>query len=380
MNNEALLQLVERIAGGTATEEEIYKYNAWCDTFRGTEQEIPGLDEIKLWNLKQIQHSITSQSKFRFLNIKLIAVAASILIVFSIGLFYFTATKNEGVKNSLEVNDIRPGKNKATLIFASGQTVELSDTKSGLVVSSTELTYNDGSALISTNNSSQNNLNNTKTGQLIASTPRGGTYQLTLPDGTKVWLNAASSLNFPSKFIGKQRIVTLNGEAYFEVAKDKVHPFIVQSKNQQVQVLGTHFNINSYEDEASVKTTLMEGSVRIISKELKNNSEQRILKPGQQSSFTNNTITIAEVNIDQALAWKNGEFMFNDESIASIMRKISRWYNVDIVFDGIDPNEKFWGSISRFADISKVLENIQLTGGIHFEIKGRKIYVQKENK
>ncbi|WP_316838194.1 FecR family protein [Pedobacter nutrimenti] len=379
MNNEALLQLVERIAGGTATEDEIYRYNAWCDTFRGTEQEIPGLEEIKLWNLKQIQHSITPKSKFRFLNIKYIA-AASILIVLSVGLFYFMVTKNEAVKNSLQVNDIRPGKNKATLTLASGQSIELSDTKSGLVIGSTELTYNDGSALTSTSISSQNNLSIAKNVQLMASTPRGGTYQLILPDGTKVWLNAASSLNFPSKFIGKQRIVTLKGEAYFEVAKDKVHPFIVQSKSQQVEVLGTHFNINSYEDEGAIKTTLMEGSVRVISKELKNNSEQKILKPGQQSSFANNTITIAEANTDEALAWKNNEFVFHDESIASIMRKISRWYDVDVVFEGVDPNEKFWGSISRFSNISKVLENLQLTGEIHFEIKDRKVYVQKENK
>ena len=379
MNNEALLQLVERIANGTANEDDIYKYNAWCDAYRGTEQEIPRLEEIKLWNLKQIQHSIAPQPKLRFLNTKYIA-AASILVVFSVGLLYFTSTKNEVVKNPSQVNDIRPGKNKATLTLASGQTIELSDTKSGLVVGSTGLTYNDGSELTSTSISSQNKPSIAKNAQLMASTPRGGTYQLILPDGTKIWLNAASSLIFPSKFIGKQRIVTLNGEAYFEVAKDKVHPFIVQSKNQQVQVLGTHFNINSYEDEGAIKTTLMEGSVRVINKELKNNSEQRILKPGQQSSFTNNSLTVAEVNIDEALAWKNNEFMFKDESIASIMRKISRWYDVDVEFDGIDPNEKYWGSISRFVNISKVLENLQLTGEIHFEIKGRKVYVQKETK
>lgn len=380
MNNEELLQIVERIANATATEEEIYKYNAWCDSFRGSEQEVPRLDEIRHWNFKQIQHVIVPQQKIRFLNFKLITAAASILIIFCIGLFYFLKPQKELSKVASHVNKIRPGRNRATLTLASGKTIELSGSKTGLVVGSTELTYNDGSALVSSNNSSLHKLDHAKTVQLIASTPRGGTYQLTLPDGTKVWLNAASTLNFPSKFSDKQRIVTLNGEAYFEVAKDKAHPFIVQSKNQQVQVLGTHFNINSYDDEPDIKTTLMEGSVNVINDDLKNNKQQRVLRPGQQLSFTNNKITVAEVNINDALAWKNNEFVFNDEPIASIMRKISRWYDVDIVFDGIDPNEKFWGSNPRFADISKVLENLQLTKEVYFEIKGRKIYVRKENK
>ncbi|MNX85526.1 fec operon regulator FecR [compost metagenome] len=212
-----------------------------------------------------------------------------------------------------------------------------------------------------------------KTSYNTIETPKGGQYQLILPDGSKVWLNAASSLTFPTSFVSlKTRKVELIGEAYFEIAKNKTSPFIVKSAKQEVKVLGTHFNINSYADEQSTTTTLLEGSVNIVSL---NKAENIILKPGQQSTLNNNKINVTEINTEEAIAWKNGLFIFNDENIKSIMKKIARWYNVEITFKGNLDHVSFVGNYARNKDLESLLENIELTEKVHFKIEGRRIEV-----
>jgi ferric-dicitrate binding protein FerR (iron transport regulator) len=204
-------------------------------------------------------------------------------------------------------------------------------------------------------------------------TPRGGQYEVMLPDGTKVWLNSASSLTYPVTFAGKERRVELTGEAYFEVAKNTSSPFFVKTSGQTVKVLGTHFNINSYEDEKCVKTTLLEGSVVITSD---GNKQAVNLKPGQQSvnkaaSFD----VINEADIDEAVAWKNGKFLFRNTDLQTVMRQLSRWYDVDVEYQGTIAERHYRGRISRNVPVSQVFEILK-TSGINFIINGRTIIVK----
>ena len=206
--------------------------------------------------------------------------------------------------------------------------------------------------------------------------PRGGQYQLTLPDGTKVWLNAESSLRFPVAFTGDTRRVELSGEAYFEVAKNKKKPFYVLAKGTEVQVLGTHFNVSAYNE--AVETTLLEGSVKLNS-----NGNTALLKPGQSGTRNNiGAFKVENADLETAVDWKNGFFVFHDETIQSILQKASRWYDVEIEFRGNTASRQFYGKVSRYKNIDDLLKNLELTGEIHFKVeagsasgKGRRIIV-----
>lgn len=218
------------------------------------------------------------------------------------------------------------------------------------------------------------------------STPRGGTYQILLPDGTRVWLNAETSLKFPTSFQGTadRRVELSSGEAYFEVSKDKQHPFVVVSNGQEVKVLGTHFNINSY--DAEVKTTLFEGSVNVRQLLPKGgrgagngNLKEKgiVLKPGEQSLVYQNTLKVYAADVEAAQAWKNGNFLFRAESIESIMRKISYWYDMEVVYVEPKSREKFTGLVARNRKLSEILKLLELSGQVKFRIEGRRVYVTK---
>ena len=305
----------------------------------------------------------------------------------------------------LAKKDILPGSNKATLIFANGKTIHLSQAKTGVVVDGSSLKYNDNTAVISNNSPSsqtsprhlddrRDRLNSTE--KITVATPRGGQYQITLPDGTRVWLNAASTLKFPSSFAGTaQRKIELSGEAYFEVTKNKKQPFIVISNEQLVEVLGTHFNISNYTDEGSIKTTLLEGSLIVTSSRGKRSGEGSlghatsrdfsyrrddvILKPGQQSTFTaNKPIEVKQVDASDAIAWKNGKFAFRNESLESIMHQVARWYDVEIVYQNNQiGKEILGGSFTRSEQISSILTTLELASDVHFKIQGKKVIITK---
>lgn len=298
---------------------------------------------------------------------KRIAVAASVVFIFSLGFWLYTRTAaDSGNTEKLIAGNIAPGKNKATLTLANGKKIALSDAKTGVVINAATLSYNDGSVVSGPASIPALNPNE----YMVAETPRGGTYQVTLPDGSKVWLNAASTLKFPSQFSGLvNRKIELSGEAYFEIFKDAKHPFIVKTAKQEVTVLGTHFNISSYADEPLTKTTLLEGSVKI------NNST--ILKPGEQASLNKaGLITIAQVETEGVIAWKNGFFLFDNETLESLLKKVSRWYNVAIEYE--DPtlrNEHVYGLVSRSENVSVLLEKLELTGEVKFKFINNRIIV-----
>ena len=204
--------------------------------------------------------------------------------------------------------------------------------------------------------------------------PRGGQYKVKLPDGTKVWMNSESTLYFPITSNGKDRQVRLTGEAYFEVAHNKRLPFKVQTGDQLVSVLGTHFNVKGYPEDADIATTLLQGSVRISKL---STGQAKMLLPGQQSNLkqSRKDIDISYVKTDQAIAWKNGYFLFDNQDIKSVMKTISRWYNVDVTYSKNLGNDRFGGTFSRNANLSELLTNLQELGGVRFQITNRNIHV-----
>jgi hypothetical protein len=287
------------------------------------------------------------------------------ILVIAIGICFYVYKIQSVDKHFVKklAKDIEAGSHKACIVLADGRKIDLSQDKTGVKVLKNQLAYNDGSKLLT-----EPELVNQP---ITLQTPRGGTYQVQLPDGTEVWLNAATKLTYYPVLNNKgQRIVNLEGEAYFEVAKDKTHPFIVKSKAQEVEVLGTHFNISSYADDVLSKTTLLEGSIKI---------NHNMLLPGQQAILKDQKITIHQADMEQAMAWKNGDFVFKGEDFKEMMQKIARWYDVQIEYrENIATDQiKLTGWISRKSKLSEVLNHIQYAGNIHFKIEGRKIMVEK---
>jgi transmembrane sensor len=301
---------------------------------------------------------------------RLTVVAASVAII-AFGVYLFNKNTSSVTNNkALLAQDIGPGKVGATLILANGKRILLSDAvngqlakEAGVIISKTS----DGQLVYEvTKIEGEPNQINT------LSTSKGETYMIILPDKSKVWLNAASSLKYPTSFGNHpQRVVELSGEAYFEVTKDK-RSFKVLTAHQNVTVLGTHFNIMAYPEEHDVSTTLLEGSVKVSS-----TKSEVLLKPGQQSILNKDlgNMTLKAVDSDEAIAWKDDYFLFQGEDIYSIMRKISRWYDIEVSYKGNMENKEFAGMISRFKNISEVLKMLELTGDVHFKIEGRRILV-----
>lgn len=295
------------------------------------------------------------------------AAAVLILILGSLAIYQVTSKKTDIAKNANEKTDIAPGSTKAVLTLADGSTILLDSTANGSLPTQGNAQIININGLLSYKTSG----NNSETLYNVITTPRGGQYQLILADGSKVWLNAGSSLRFPTAFRGKERKVQLTGEGYFEIAKNKKKPFHVSVNNMDVEVLGTHFNINAYSDEALLKTTLIEGAVKLTS-----SNATSILKPGQQAQLAaNGKMGLNKnVDVDEIVAWKNGTFNFSSQDVTSIMRQISRWYDVDVSYEGKINNETFSGMVNRNSNVSQVLK-IMEQAGIKFRIKGKKIVV-----
>lgn len=272
-------------------------------------------------------------------------------------------------KNPFTKKDvIVAGGNKAVLTLADGSNIVLDSTHNGT------LTKQGNTKVVQVNMATLAYHSDTESSQQVVyntlATPSGGQYQLILPDGSKVWLNAASSIHFPTVFKGNERHVTVTGEAYFEVAKNAAMPFTISVKDMEVKVLGTHFDIMAYDDESTMNTTLLEGSVKVSQGNL-----VRMLVPGQQSNIDKTgSIKVTDAAVEEVMAWKNGWFQFNAHDIKTVMRQISRWYNVEVVYEGKIPAGHFTGLVSRNNDISQVLKIMQ-SAGVRFKIEGRKLIV-----
>ncbi|MEP7256962.1 MAG: FecR family protein [Flavitalea sp.] len=305
------------------------------------------------------------------------AAASIVLLLAAIVLyqFYFTTNKPAVVpvaETPKTAPDLPPGASKATLILANGRVVSLDS------VMNASLTENDGTRISQGSGTLTYNGIVGGADEILFNTlsvPRGGEYQLAMSDGTKVWLNAASSLRFPTRFAGKERLVYLSGEAYFEVAKNTKMPFRVMTEDDMmVEALGTHFDIMAYNDERAVKTSLAEGSVRVTKQ-----SDTVLLKPSTMAVWQkdNRKLSVDEADLEKVLAWKNGMIEFREDDLPSIMRQISRWYDVDIHFTGHEPKGRYNGSIQRQAKLSLVLEILK-EAGVECNLQGRKLEVEED--
>lgn len=301
-------------------------------------------------------------------------VAAAAVILLSLGTgFYFNESgkKISGfeVSNSVHKNDLLPGGNRAILQLANGSTILLDTAKNGILAQQAgtkiEKLANGQLAYNSKKDEKYELLYNT------VSTPRGGEYHLLLPDSTEVFLNSASSIRFPVDFKGNERKVEISGEVYFEVSKNLLKPFRVTINDMMIEVLGTHFNVNAYSEEAVIRTTLLEGSV-VVS----NRKAGIHLQPGQQSvaDQQGNLLLKENIDLDEAIAWKNGKFEFHNAEIETIMSQISRWYNVEVAYEGQRTRETFSGIVSRRGNVSQVLKIMEMAG-IRFKIEKEKIIV-----
>ncbi|SHG20820.1 FecR family protein [Pedobacter caeni] len=310
------------------------------------------------------------------------SVAASLLILLNLGLYFYSSQEAPHKATEEAISKIKAGGDKAFLILANGTRLSLTDADTGKIAEQMGLKISksaDGQ-LIYTVSDTKSSLQTTKPVYNKIETPLGGKYQINLPDGTKVWLNAASSLRYPVVFTGTERRVELTGEGYFEVSKDKNKRFIVSTEGQELSVFGTHFNINAYADEPAIKTTLLEGSVKVSQT---NQSAQgqpalsRFLNPGQQSILNAKTFEVKKVDTESAVDWKNGRFIFNNEDIQSAMRKLSRWYSIKVSYEGNFKNINFGGSFSRSNHLADIIKILEATNEFKFEVEGREVKIVK---
>jgi transmembrane sensor len=386
---ERIIYLVSHFAIGDLSNEEVRELNEWKSA--GTENsdlfdEL--MDGTKRAAALERMKGFSTESKLRTVNAKMdafeeqdsdrkaikfnwlkIIAAASVALVIGALIFMYSSHQRFPVQTAQNI-DIGPGSNKAVLTLANGRKIYLDDEGSGLLAT-------EAGANITKTNDGQLTYESNKTGMVTSSDllnkiniPAGGQYQLVLPDGSKVWLNAKSSLQYPTSFEGKQqRNVELEGEAYFEITHNRRQPFIVKAGDQEIEVLGTHFNVNAYTDEPYKRTTLLEGSVQVST-----GKKTILLRPGEQSQLSATGITVGGVNAEKAVAWKDGKMAFRKTDIRQVLREISRWYDIEIEYEGALPDYTISGEVPRTANLSGILKILSLSD-VHYKQHGRKLTI-----
>lgn len=387
MTNREAKELMEKFRAGTCTEAEEALLKAWYRSLADAGRTPPPPEIEKA--LKEISRSLPLERNTRDYKLSFRRIAAAVLVLFAFTAGIYFLSENRPVSHfsgNIYKNDVAPGGNKAVLELADGSLIDLSSaslgdlsrkksfritkTSEGRVVyeaaglaTGAEPTYKDQSPVYNT-----------------IKTPRGGQFQVILPDGSGAWLNAASSIRFPAIFTEGERRVEITGEVYFEVAgkyrpsdSGKVRvPFVVVAGEQQIAAIGTQFNVNAYPDEGPVRTTLLEGRVEVS---LPASRVWETLEPGQQAQLADaRSFKVAPANMERVFAWKNGQFRYNMDDIEYIMRQVERWYDVEVIYEGKVPDEKFVGTISRKISLSGFLDILSYTG-INFRIEGRRIFV-----
>lgn len=360
-----------------ATDHELALYNRYFHAYQKSLEwdasEMGPKQELKL----KLDHLVLEQIRTKptfFLKPLLLKIAIAALVFLAVGTFLYLRPLVKENKEIAQKATIVPGGNKAYLTLGNGSRIELNDASRG------ELAKEAGVEIRKTGDgqlvySIKDQLNSDQTLINTIETPKGGRYQVLLPDGSKVWLNSASKLTYPVSFTGKgSRKVELDGEAYFEVARNERLPFKVKTAFQEIEVLGTHFNVMAYDDENNIRTTLLEGAVKVISPQ-----QQSLLYPGQQADLNreNQHIRISNAVKNKSVAWKNGYFMFTGDKIEDIMKQVGRWYDLEVEYRGNMSDKQFGGTYSMDKDIHELMKGLELTGMIHYKIEGRRIIVME---
>lgn len=399
INANQIEALLDRYKAGTPTSEDLDLLENWYQNHQFPNLDLNKADtdrrllEVKMQILQAVDNTDVPQRKLKIRLWAKVAVAASVLLtLLSVYFMFYSKSDIEELRLAAVAAGIKPGGNKAILTLSDGRKIILSNAKDGQIVSQAGLmiTKEKDGTVVFTLAPGESVVGNAAEDWNSIQTPKGGQYQVVLSDGSKVWLNAQSVLKFPSKFAKALREVAVSGEAYFQIAKHTIAkssrplPFVVQAGNQRVRVLGTQFNINSYLDEHTVKTTLLEGSIAVSyhknAAHLKGNPESSpiILKPGEQSELLNTgAIKLKTVDVQEAVDWQKGNFAFDNEDIYQIMRKVSRWYDIEVIYESELPTDKIGGTLSRYQDVSKLLDIVQRTGLFKFKIQGKTVYVRR---
>jgi len=361
-----LQDLAKKLEDPANLRKELQAYEEFSTSDQTQEQRI--LSNI----MDKIEAQADQQLKHRWRQYGWYVAAACFIAVVGLGIWQINkrdaintsdpATPVDAVKLA---ENLLPGGNRATLQLADGTDIGLDQQQMGIVMGD-EITYTDGSVALATAKDEKR--------MMILSTPRGGQYQIALADGTKVWLNADTRLRYPNKFTDEQRVVELDGEAYFEVAKAAGKPFIVVTAKEKVEVLGTHFNVYSFPKEKESKVSLLEGKVKVSVPA----GKTRLLQPGEQASVQGEELSVQQVPVDESIAWKNDEFMFNNEPLGTALAQVARWYDIEIDIDPSVAKMKLWGSVSRLDNFDKVLKIIKMTDDkIKVQIEGRRVRLMK---
>nr|WP_199079737.1 FecR family protein [Pedobacter sp. ASV19] len=362
--------LLSKYKQGTCTAEELALLETWYQSSTFTQPEFAAGEiseaKISVWNNLPI--NIVS-NKWKLWP--RLSIAASLLIGLCLGTYYFTTSKNQVNKIS-SLEQIAAGGTKATLILANGKRISLTSIPTGKVASLPGVTItktNEGQLVYQVDGQQPGKQAEYNT----IETPVGGTYQVNLPDGTKIWLNAGSSLKYPTVFAANERRVELLGEGYFEVTHNPEKPFIVKTaRHQEVKVFGTHFNLSAYANDQIFTTTLYEGKVMVS-----NGQNEVVLKPFQQASLQNGSLRIAEVSDADGMSWKNDQFAFQNQALENILKTFERWYDVEFICPQELRTITFSGKISRQKTLKQALNIIDKEGTIHFKHEGRRIWVTK---
>jgi ferric-dicitrate binding protein FerR (iron transport regulator) len=383
MSEEQYLLLCEQYLKGNSSPDEVEKIHSYQKSNGLTDLKVDKMEEERLRSIlfDKVQQSINLQpprKKLWFINPFLDVAAvfiAALVTIFFIYRYQTDTNVNRGNMQTKHVDkadaDIAPGKANAILQLADGSTIQLEKAENGLLSKKGSSSISkSGEGIVLSGKGAH--VGNTETALNKIVIPRAGKYNITLSDGTRVWLNSSSSLSFPTVFSGKSRKVLLTGEAYFEVAKDKLKPFIVDvNGKQQVEVLGTHFNITAFDEDKDITTALLEGAVRVTANDLK-----QTIRPGEMVvNNLHNKLSVKKADLDEIMAWKNDMFIFNNENITTVMKKITRWYDVDVVYKGDMSQVNFDGNYSRSKGLKSLLSNIALLDKVQFTIEGRRITV-----
>lgn len=372
MPTERVQYLVQQYFSNACTPEEMEELAAWVNASGNDEplkellesawqQHVPNAEMPEAMSARLLTAMFREEKKpvrMRYIW----WAAAAVLVVFA-GIWMLRNDKP--VPQIVENNKIEPGTNGAILTLADGRTVILDSLKSGLVAvqGNTSVKINNGQLVYDAKNADGTAALNTMT------TPRGRQFQLVLPDGTNVWLNAASSITYPTAFVGNERKVSVTGEAYFEVAKNAAQSFKVSiDNNNTVEVLGTSFNVNAYKDEGYIRTTLLEGKIKM---------NQTILRPREQAVVTASGIDIEKPDLDQVMAWKNGIFSFHKTSLPVVMKQLERWYNINAQYTGTPPELKVTGKMDRGLNLEEILDLLSKMD-VKYTMKGRTVIIDGE--